>query len=87
VHRPSFHLLAFQGLEIIETALARHLALELFEAVKGHAGSVGTVVYAVSELVTFAAQGTCVLVGLEDLASMFQEKDLLVGIDGLKQGF
>jgi hypothetical protein len=87
VHCPSFHLFAFQSLKIIETALARYLALKLFEAVKRHAGSVGTEVNAVNELVSFAVQETCVLVSLEDLACMFQEKDLLVGIHRLKQGF
>lgn len=35
--------LALQGVKVIESSLARHLALELFSAVKGHASSVGPV--------------------------------------------
>lgn len=87
VHCPSFHLLALESLKIIETALARYLTLELFEAVERHAGSVSTVVNAVNELGTFGERETSVLVSLEDLARMFQVKDLLVGIHRLKEGF
>jgi len=88
VHRLCLLLFAFERLKVVETTLARHLALELFESIERHPRCICPGSNRDGESRAGMSSLQNVLVGLKDLSCLVEIINILVrvGLCGLEKG-